>query len=95
MIGEPEAVATRMWRDRVQVREQERNEALARARIAEEKVALLSAENDHLASEVARLRTLLAPDECQARAEQARAETEEQMAALRLALLPMLTRPVA
>jgi hypothetical protein len=87
MIGELEAVATRMWRDRVQVREQERNEALARARIAEEKVALLSAENDQLASEVARLRALLAPDEFRARA-----ETEEQMAALRLALLPMLTR---
>jgi hypothetical protein len=87
MSGEPEAVAMRMWRDRVQVREKERNEALARARIAEEKVALLSAENDQLASEVARLRALLAPDESRARA-----ETEQQLEALRLALLPMLTR---
>ncbi|ACL58369.1 hypothetical protein [Methylobacterium nodulans] len=86
MSGEPETVATRLWRDRVQAREQERNEALARARIAEEKVALLNAENERLAGEVARLRALLAPDESRARA-----ETEEQMEALRLALLPMLT----
>lgn len=89
MIGETESAATRLWRDRVQVREQERNEALARARIAEEKVALLSAENDRLAAEVARLRALLAPDE-----RRARAETEEQMEAVRLALLPMLTAPI-
>ena len=87
MISETETVATRLWRDRVQVREQERNEALARARIAEEKVVLLGAENDRLAAEVARLRALLAPDEGRARA-----EMEEQMDALRLALLPMLAR---
>ncbi|GJD54726.1 hypothetical protein [Methylobacterium dankookense] len=85
MHGESESVATRMWRDRIQVREQERNEALARARIAEEKVALLEAENARLATEIARLRALLEPD-----AGRVRAETEAQMEALRLALLPML-----
>lgn len=85
MTGETESVATRLWRDRVRVREQERDEALARARIAEEKVALLGAENDRLAGEVARLRSLLAPDE-----ERTRSETEAQMEALRLALLPMI-----
>ena len=83
--SEQETVATRLWRDRVQVREQERNEALARARIAAEKVALLSAENDRLAGEVARLRALLAPDE-----RRARADTEKQMEAVRLALLSLL-----
>src|SRR4051794_7864419 len=46
-----ETAATRLYRDRVQFREQERNEAQARARIAEEKVAALSAENDRLARE--------------------------------------------
>ncbi len=86
MHGEAESVAIRMWRDRVQVREQERNEALARARIAEEKVALLQAETDRLEAEVARLRALLDPGESQARA-----ETEAQMDALRRALLPMLS----
>lgn len=88
MSGETESVATRLWRDRVQVRENERNEALARARIAEEKVALLSAENDRLAAEVARLRALLEPD-----TSRARAETEAQMEALRVALLPMIGGP--
>ncbi|WP_132256731.1 hypothetical protein [Methylobacterium segetis] len=87
MSEEPENVATRLWRDRVQVREQERNEALARARVAEEKVALLVAENDRLELEIARLRTLLAPD-----AARAKAETEAQMEALRGALLPLLSR---
>ena len=88
MSGESETAASRLWRDRVQMREQERNEALARARIAEEKVALLSAENDRLADEVARLRALLAPD-----AARARDETEAQMEALRRALLPMIAGP--
>ncbi|WP_336485263.1 hypothetical protein [Methylobacterium nigriterrae] len=90
MSEETESVATRLWRDRVQVREHERNEALARARVAEEKVALLVAENDALAAEVARLRALLQPDEARARE-----ETEEQMAALKGALLPLLTRSAA
>ena len=80
-----ENAATRLWRDRVQLREQERNEAQARARIAEEKIAILTAENDRLADEIARLRTLLAPD-----ATRARAETEQQMENLKTALLSLL-----
>ena len=85
-MSEPtENAATRLWRDRVQLREQERNEAQARARIAEEKVAILTAENDRLAAEIARLRALLAPD-----AARARAETEQQMENLKTALLSLL-----
>ncbi len=86
MKEETETVATRLWRDRVQIREQERNEAQARLRIAEEKVAILMAENDRLAAENARLRALLAPD-----AGSARTETELQMEALKGALLPLLS----
>ena len=41
MSEDAEAAAARLWRDRAQIREQERNEAQARARIAEEKVAIL------------------------------------------------------
>ena len=85
-MSEPtENAATRLWRDRVQLREQERNEAQARARIAEEKGAILTAENDRLAAEIARLRALLAPD-----AARARAETEQQMENLKTALLSLL-----
>jgi regulator of replication initiation timing len=87
MHEETESVATRLWRDRVQIREQERNDAQARARIAEEKVAILMAENDRLAAENARLRALLSPD-----TNQARAETEQQMEALKGALLPLLSQ---
>jgi hypothetical protein len=90
MGGELETVATRLWRDRVQVREQERNEALARARIAEEKVAILNAENDRLAGEVAHLRALVEPDESRARE-----AIQDQMEALRSALLTMLTTSAA
>ena len=50
-----ENAATRLWRDRVQLREQERDEAQARARLAEEKVAALTAENDRLACQNAQL----------------------------------------
>src|SRR5918995_2071786 len=85
---ETETVATRLWRDRVQLREQERNEAQARLRIAEEKVAILMAENDRLAAENARLRASLQPD-----ASSARTETELQMEALKGALLPLLSQP--
>ena len=88
MSDTAENAATRLWRDRAQLREQERNEAQARARIAEEKVAILTAENDQLATEVARLRALLAPD-----AARARAETEQQMEALRTELLSLLNQP--
>ena len=69
-----ENVAARLWRDRAQIREDERDEAQARARIAEEKLAALTAENDQLARrnlqtrdqndrlavEIARLRLFLA-----------------------------------
>ena len=85
MSEDAEAAAARLWRDRAQIREQERNEAQARARIAEEKVAILTAENDRLAAEIARLRALLAPD-----AARARAETEQQMENLKTALLSLL-----
>ena len=87
MNDEKETVATRLWRDRVQIREQERDDAQARARIAEEKVAILMAENDRLAAENARLRALLNPD-----SNNARAETEQQMEALKGALLPLLSQ---
>jgi len=83
-----ETVASRLWRDRVQLREQERNEAQARLRIAEEKVAILMAENDRLAAENARLRALLQPE---ADPNQAEAETQMQMKALKDALLPLLS----
>src|SRR3954466_3658072 len=46
MSDKAETAAIRLWRDRVQLREQERNEAQARARIAEEKVAILSARQE-------------------------------------------------
>ena len=88
MGDEKETVASRLWRDRVQIREQERNEALARLRIAEEKVAILLAENDRLTAENARLHALLSPD-----AARARTETEQQMQALRGALMPLLVQP--
>ena len=86
MTEDTETVATRLWRDRVQIREQERNDALARARIAEEKVAILLAENDRLTAEIARLRAQLSPG-----AELARDETMQQMQALKGALLPLLS----
>jgi regulator of replication initiation timing len=83
-----ETVASRLWRDRAQIREQERNEAQARLRIAEEKVTILMGENDRLNAENARLRARLNPD-----ATRARSETEQQMQALRGALMPLLVQP--
>jgi predicted nuclease with TOPRIM domain len=50
-----ESAVARLWRDRMQAREQERNEAQRRARVAEANVAALTAENDRLASQNARL----------------------------------------
>jgi regulator of replication initiation timing len=88
MSEQNETAAARLWRDRVQIREQERDDARARARIAEDKVALLMAENDQLTAENARLRSLLNPD-----AAKARAETEQQMRALKGALMPLLVQP--
>ena len=43
MSDRTEPAVTRLWHDRVQLREQERDEALRRARVAEEKVAVLEA----------------------------------------------------
>ncbi len=88
MSDQNETAAARLWRDRVQIREQERDDARARARIAEDKVAILMAENDQLMAEIARLRALLNPD-----AARARAETEQQMKALKGALMPLLVQP--
>jgi hypothetical protein len=52
MSDKAETAAIRLWRDRAHLREHERDEAQARARIAEEKVAILTAENDRLADEI-------------------------------------------
>jgi flagellar biosynthesis GTPase FlhF len=94
-----EAAATRLWRDRAQLREHERNEAQVRARITEEKVASLTAENDRLATENARLQALndqLAAENVRLRAlitpdpATVRAQTEREMEDLRGALLSLL-----
>src|SRR4051812_16607163 len=55
MSDKAETAAIRLWRDRVHLREQERDEAQIRTRLAEEKVAALTAENDRLAHEKARM----------------------------------------
>ncbi len=88
MSDQNETAASRLWRDRVQIREQERDDARARARIAEDKVALLMAENDQLTAENARLRAMLNPD-----AAKARTETEQQMQALKGALMSLIVQP--
>ncbi|MBL0407522.1 hypothetical protein JKG68_26760 [Microvirga aerilata] len=89
MSNKDETAATRLWRDKVQIREQERDDARARLRVAEEKLAILSAENDLLATENARLRERLNPN-----ADRDRSETERQMAELRGALMPLLSDPL-
>jgi hypothetical protein len=89
MSNKDETPATRLWRDKAQIREQERDEARARLRVAEEKVAILMAENDRLTTENARLSALLNPN-----ASLARSETERQMAELRGALMPLLSNPL-
>jgi regulator of replication initiation timing len=88
MSNKDETAATRLWRDKVQIREQERDEARARLRVAEEKVAILTSENNQLAAENARLRALLNPG-----TGRTRNETEKQMAELRGALMPLLVDP--
>ena len=55
MSDRAESAANRLWQDRVQLREQERNEAQSRARIAQEKVTVLTAENERIATENAQL----------------------------------------
>ena len=88
MSEETEGVAIRLWRDRAQLREQERNEAQARLRIAEDKVSILMAENERQAAEIARLKGLLHAD-----AGSARTEIEHQMEALKGALLSLMSQP--
>src|SRR4051794_26778794 len=88
MNNTAEMTASRLWRDRAEIREQERNYAQERARIAEEKVAILTAENDRLASDNAMLRAQLAPE-----AAQTATEIECQMEALRSALTEALRTP--
>src|SRR3982751_3938429 len=103
-----DTTAARLWRDRVQMREQERNEAQTRASRAEEQVVLLSAENafvrgqnDRLAAEIARLnvqKEVLLAEITRLRAglgpdaANPRAETEAEMAALRDALVSLIAR---
>ena len=84
MNDEAETAAVRLWRDRAAVRERERDEARAQARIAVEKVAILSAENERLSTDNARLRAQIDRDA------RTRAELEMQMEALRCALTPLL-----
>src|SRR5215210_6936806 len=56
MSNTAESAIARLWRDRVQRREQERNEAQTRACVAEERLAVLTAENEQLARENALVR---------------------------------------
>ncbi len=85
MSNKDETAANRLWRDKVQIREQERDDARARLRVAEEKVAILTSENNQLTAENARLRGLLKPD-----TGRTASETEKQMAELRGALMPLI-----
>src|SRR4051812_31914494 len=62
MNKEAETAAARLWRDRAEIREQERNEALAQARLAEARCALLAGENEHLRLELASLRAFASLD---------------------------------
>ncbi len=77
-----ETAAVRLWRERATIRERERDETHAQARIAAEKLAIISAENDRLSTESARLRAQIDRDG------RTRAETE--MQPLRCALIPLL-----
>ena len=56
MSNTAESAMTRLWRDRVQRREHERNEAQTRACVAEERLAALTAETERLARENALVR---------------------------------------
>jgi hypothetical protein len=90
MSNKDDSPAARLWRDKAQIREQERDDARARLKIAEEKVAILMAESARLSTENARLRAQINPD-----AGRTRNETERQMAELRGALMPLLANPSA
>jgi hypothetical protein len=82
-----EAAAARLWRDRAEIRERERDEARARTSIAEQKIAILIAENERLADENARLRTELWPGDSTSAV-----EVEAQLEAIRCALAPLIAR---
>lgn len=88
MSDESETIATRLWRDRVNLREAERDAALARVRQMEARLADLMTENARLTAEIARLR-MAAASEAMAPV----SETELQMEALRGALLPLISSP--
>ena len=106
-----ENIATRIWRDRAQVREQERDEAVARARSADEKAASLAAENarrcdqnDRLAAEIARLSEQNEQLKAEivrlrafgaAEASRGRTEIEQQMEDVKVALQSLLDQPTA
>jgi hypothetical protein len=61
MSDRAESAVTRLLRDQTQRREQERNEAQTCARMAEERLAVLTSGNERLATEIARLRALFSP----------------------------------
>ena len=99
MSDTTESPTVRLWRDRAQLREQERNEALVLARMAEERIASLTAESARLASENARLRAFnqrLVTDNARLRTQLtpdpacARGETEQGMEDVRSGLLSLL-----
>ena len=99
MRDDPDNTVARLWCDRAKIREQERDEARTQARLAQEKVARLTAENDRLASEnaglrsqndrlaieLARMGALLLPNP-----DRARVEAERKIEALRAELLALL-----
>ena len=85
-----ETAAARLWRDRAEIREQERNEALAQARLAQERCVMLIAENERLAAEIAHLRARVPADP-----RQPSTEIEVQMETLRIALLEVLAPSTA
>ena len=79
-MRDAETAAARLWRDRAEIRVHERDEARAQVRIAEQKLVILTAENDRLASENAQLRRQLDDQD----------DTGMQMEAIRTALSPLL-----
>ena len=87
MSDQNESVASRLWRDRAQIREQERDDARARLRIAEEKVAIL------MPRTISSQPRMPGCARCSTQILRARTETERQMAALRGALMPLLDGP--